>query len=28
LAHLAATLFDAMDLPVPDDLYPSLIQRR
>jgi len=26
LAHLAATLFEAMGEPVPDDLYPSLIQ--
>lgn len=28
LAHLAATLFDMMGQPVPEDLYPSLIERR
>ena len=27
LAHLAGTLFEAMGLPVPDDIYPSLIER-
>jgi len=27
LAHLAATLFEVMEQPIPDDLHPSLIQR-